>query len=536
MPINPFQRKMSIDKAFTTPMPNQNAGMAPIKNPLTPGQTTSQQGVPIEKPKDSALQGVNAPGLATGPTPKQTEMSAQKAGVFNTVPNPTGGLSGVTTGAGQTQNLMGVTPTAPVESMGAVMNRGPASRPGQRGTTGQQATLFGSQVDSAGGAASGLTGGGQIGQQEQRGGSTGEIKQKESEPSPVIQGAITDAYQRQADRQRDWDEQAKRRDPYAGMTLDWDATPDRGKEITGSPTGRMQDMKPIEPAGTLSDDSDNVTEPMRGQTLGPSGEILSQETKDELAREAYQRKLKEGLDPREAYLWGEYTEDGGMAAAERMAKEKAAQAADAAYRERINRMKGAGGSDAMEVLGNAAATYNLQQAMGEISSEEYNRKMAQLSQAQGLAGEAAARAERTDTTFQEAARYFNEQGYTLTADGRLIDKEGHEVFAKDLPPELRQRYEEMQYATGGQTPKDQEAIQKSTADESSKARHELIRKDIEKKGVTDTDVSHAYAAAVNNGEIKTDKEKEQWLLDHGYQWSEVSKQWEPVSPVNESRT
>lgn len=155
----------------------------------------------------------------------------------------------------------------------------------------------------------------------------------------------------------------------------------------------------------------------------------------------------EGWTNQQWELWQKYMKDGGMAESERQAKMDAAKKAMNDYREKLNRMQGMrGGSSALQTIGEGQAAYGYGQALGDIESEAYTRRMQQMNQAQQLAESTSAKEERSSDTWDKAAAVFSQNGYTLTAEGELY-KDGQKVDPNDLDANLRSAYEQFRYET-----------------------------------------------------------------------------------------
>lgn len=542
--LQDFASEQSADN-----MANQYKSKKPRQNPLTPGQTNSgQDSMLAPPPQADSAPGANVEGLATG---QKGQAALSSSGLLS------GKVTPLDLVATKTADNMAGKAQAPSETLSAdagqlvqnaAMPNQMRSAPGQTGQQGMQGT--GNTITQ------------QTGQQQgTQGGSAGPVEQKEAEPNAAIQSGMADAYKRQTERQAEWDAAEAKRRQAAKEALgegSFDTGSAGGLNTTEDATKKYWEnerQKAIEALGEGSFDTGgsggyNTTEDATRQyweneripDMKPvGGEELSAEAKAKAEAEKLHAAQVEGMSPAQAAIWDKLYGGNTMSEQERKSLGAGALADKNRTKEIIDRMAGAaGGTSAGQIIGTAANEFGYGQALGDIEKQKYNREASQLNQAQGLAESAAARQERiaagTDRTFNDAAAYFNEKGYTLTADGRILDGEGREIPAIDLPPEERQRYEQWQSDSGGQTAVDQEAIRMAKINQGTKARHDANKKDIMDKGVEDTDIANAYAAAIENDEIKTDEEKEQWLLNHGYVWSDTMKKWVKSKAINEGKT
>ncbi|OHD27988.1 MAG: hypothetical protein A2Y38_19260 [Spirochaetes bacterium GWB1_59_5] len=159
------------------------------------------------------------------------------------------------------------------------------------------------------------------------------------------------------------------------------------------------------------------------------------------------------MTPEQRDIYNQIMGDGGMSKEEKDAKLAALAASRDAARERLNRAQGAaGGESALQVIGGGAADYNYQQGVGSIEKEAYDRKMQGLNMAAGLAESASQKQERQANAFDDASKYFAQDGLILTADGRVTDASGNEVPDSALTPSQRQAKENFKYEMGQTVP------------------------------------------------------------------------------------
>lgn len=178
-----------------------------------------------------------------------------------------------------------------------------------------------------------------------------------------------------------------------------------------------------------------------------------QKAEDEKARIAKEtgEMTTANMTGAEGTLWNQLmNEGGGMSESEKAAKDAANLAAANQYREKLNRQVGAGGghTTAQEALGESSIAYGLGQANAATEGEAFNRQMQQINQAAGIAESAAAREKDMDRTYDTAAADLKKSGYTLTANGKILNRFGVEVSGGELSvedPEAYARYQQFLY-------------------------------------------------------------------------------------------
>jgi len=394
--------KMALRKNNLTPV-NQYGGEKPPPS-LTPGMTAQGQTTNPQKPADSAAPSPNMQGLATGTGGSKADAAASlsaatKGGLFT----PTQSLSQPTgqtlLGSGGPGGQMRDIPQGGVQSPGRA-NVGGAVQGGLMGGSGSPG-----RGDS--GSAS----------------STG--------PAPAEDLAAGGA------TQQFYDQMAATQAALHSKG----ATPDStGFGEQGLDTG---DKRPGDPFTAEKGEAANAA---AAQAKAEEDAAAAQARADAAQYDRGQSAAEGSFeDPAQKFLFGEYTRDGGMSAETRKAEEAAALAAWAKNKEAANRIAGSiGGESAQQVMANAANQFGYGQALGDISKEEFNNRMQQLNAAGGLASENAARQERIDQTFTKASASLQKAGYTLTADGRLVDANGETVSSEELLAENPQAFRDYQ--------------------------------------------------------------------------------------------
>lgn len=413
----------------------------PIQNPQTPGQTATgqtQSALGPQPPPDSAgpQPSPNAPGVPTGrgasanPAADAAQQRAQGAA---------GTLAGsVSQGVGAPPPAAPPGPPASREAQAqqqSLRDLYGKAKETQGDTQGLTTDTEGDQSVQQRAAGSSLAGMGDV-----YGGSTGDVTRNWSIPEKKNEVPIDEGDQHV---EGDFEGQG------------------RVERRTGDPMVREQESDTRENRATSGDSSGRFgrigdiireTGAERSDQAQDAYDALTDEEKQAIADREQFEKETEGWDEARKRLWSETMGEDQMSEAEREGKIAAAKERYNALQEKMNRAQGAVGGESMaQVIGAAANEYGLGQAQADILGQEYDRKVQEREMAARLLEEQAARQERESSLFQTAQDYFEERGWILTGDGRVLRSDGTEVKPQDMSPEDRRALEAFKYGGGGET-------------------------------------------------------------------------------------